>query len=139
MTEHVLDASTAVAWYLPQRFSLDARKWQRDMLEQRVRFVVPRLHYWEVANVLRKYVRRLEVPPAEAEHIYSLHLEAPMETAEPDPGQVLEVALKYDTTAYDAVYIALSLSRNMPLVTAERATTGWVAKLGDLARPLGEP
>jgi predicted nucleic acid-binding protein len=109
------------------------------MLENRVRFVVPRLHYWEVANVLRKYARRQEIQPAEAENIYSLHLEAPLETAEPDPGQVLEVALKYDTTAYDAVYIALSLSRNMPLVTAERATTGWVSRLGKLARPLGEP
>jgi predicted nucleic acid-binding protein len=38
---------------------------------------------------------------------------------------------KYDATAYDAAYISLCLAGDMSLVTAERTTTAWVAKLPD--------
>jgi predicted nucleic acid-binding protein len=49
----VLDTSVAIAWYLPEVFADSARAWQGRMLEERLRFVVPTLHYWEFANVLR--------------------------------------------------------------------------------------
>lgn len=35
---------------------------------------------------------------------------------------------------YDAVYIALCLSLDVPFITAERTTTPWVVKLGDRIR-----
>jgi len=97
---------------------------------------VPSLHFWEVGNVLRTYARRREIDRATAEEIYALHLEAPLESAEPDRNSVLATALDYEATVYDAVYIALSLSLNAPLVTAKRTTTPWVVKLGKLARPV---
>jgi predicted nucleic acid-binding protein len=40
-------------------------------------------------------------------------------------------------TAYDAVFIALSIANEAPLITAERTTTSWVAKLGRLIEPVG--
>jgi len=131
---HVLDASTALAWYLPEDFQLAARRWQRDVLAQRVRFAVPSLHYWEVGNVLRTYVRRRELEADVAHEIYELHLQAPLEVSEPDRAAVLQTALDYEATVYDAVYIALSIALNAPLVTAERTTTPWVVKLGQLAK-----
>jgi hypothetical protein len=39
-------------------------------------------------------------------------------------------ALEYGATVYDAVYIALSRSLDLSLLTAERTTTPWLAKLG---------
>jgi len=137
MSLHVLDASTALAWYLPENFHLAARRWQRDLLARRVRFAVPSLHFWEVGNVLRTYVRRREIDRATAEEVYMLHLKAPLELAEPDRGVVLETALDYEATMYDAVYISLALTLSAPLVTAERTTTPWVVKLGDLVRTVG--
>jgi predicted nucleic acid-binding protein len=134
MSLHVLDASTALAWYLPEDFQLAARRWQQDALTSQVRFAVPSLHFWEVGNVLRTYARRREIDRATAEEIYALHLEAPLELVEPDRSLVLQIALDYEATVYDAVYIALSLSLNAPLVTAERTTTPWVVKLGELVR-----
>lgn len=134
MSLHVLDASTALAWYLPEDFQLAARRWQQEALAQRVRFCVPSLHYWEVGNVLRTYVRRREIDRDIAQEIYDLHLEAPLEVAEPERAVVLQTALDYEATVYDAVYIALSLGLNAPLVTAERTTTAWVVKLGSLVR-----
>jgi hypothetical protein len=43
---------------------------------------------------------------------------------------VLAAALEYGATVYDAVYIALGRSLDLPLLTAEHTTTPWVVKLG---------
>jgi predicted nucleic acid-binding protein len=99
--------------------------------------IVPSLHFWEVGNVLRTYVRRREIERGVAEEIYSLHLDAPIEVAEPPQAQVLTTALDFEATVYDAVYISLALTYDVPLVTAERSTTPWVVKLGDRIRIIG--
>jgi predicted nucleic acid-binding protein len=126
----VLDTSVAIAWYLPETFRAGARAWQSRLLDGRVRLVVPGLHYWEFGNVLRTYVMRSELESDLAEQIWSLHLDAPLEVAEPERAEVLATALEYGATVYDAVYIALSRSLDLPLLTAERTTTPWVVKLG---------
>jgi len=54
----VLDTSVAVAWYLPERFSAAARRWRTRLLDRDVDLLVPSLHFWELGNVLRTYVRR---------------------------------------------------------------------------------
>jgi predicted nucleic acid-binding protein len=128
---YVLDTSVAVAWYLEEAFSASARLWQERLLTGKVILVVPSLHYWEFANVLRTLVQRRELPDTLAREIYELHMDAPLERAEPEEKGVLDIALKYGATAYDAVYISLCLSRDIPLITAEKTTTTWVTKLRD--------
>ena len=132
MRTYVLDTSVAVAWYLPERFAGAARKWQRQLLENRVRLLVPALHFWEIGNVLRTYVRRAELDAALAQEVYALHLDAPLEVVEPERGDVLATALEMDATMYDAVFIALARRHGIPLLTAERKTTPWVVRLGRL-------
>jgi predicted nucleic acid-binding protein len=100
-------------------------------LSGKVVFIVPSLHYWEFANVLRTLVQRRELSIELAREIYELHLDAPLERGEPDEKAVLDTALQYGATAYDAVYISLCLSRDIPLITAEKTTTSWVTKLRD--------
>jgi predicted nucleic acid-binding protein len=126
----VLDTSVAIAWYLPETFRAAARVWQSRLLDGRVRLVVPGLHYWEFGNVLRTFVMRSELEVDLAEQIWALHLEAPLEVAEPERAEVLATALEYGATVYDAVYIALGRSLDLALLTAERTTTPWVVKLG---------
>lgn len=130
MRSLVLDTSVAIAWYLPETFRSAARAWQSQLLDGRVRLVVPGLHYWEFGNVLRTYVMRSELEADLAKQIWALHLEAPLEVAEPERAEVLAIAIEYGATVYDAVYIALSRSLDLPLLTAERTTTPWVVKLG---------
>ncbi len=132
MRTYVLDTSVAVAWYLPERFAGAARTWQRQLLENRVRLLVPALHFWEIGNVLRTYVRRAELDSALAQEVYALHLDAPLEVVEPERGDVLATALEMDATMYDAVFIALARRHGVPLLTAERKTTPWVVRLGRL-------
>jgi predicted nucleic acid-binding protein len=128
---YVLDASVAVAWYLEEVFSASARAWQERLLSGKVVLVVPTLHYWEFANALRTLVQRRELPEDLAREIYEIHLDAPLERGEPEEKSVLDIAFQYGATAYDAVYISLCLSRDIPLITAEKTTTTWVTKLRD--------
>lgn len=129
MNAYVLDTSVAVAWYLDEVFSASARTWQERLLSGKVVLFVPSLHYWEFANVLRTLVHRRELSEDLAREIYELHMDAPLEKAEPEEKSILDVALEYKATAYDAVYISLCLSRDIPLITAEKTTTAWVTKL----------
>jgi len=133
MIRRVVDASVAVAWYLPESFSAPARRWQNRMLEGTAELLVPSLHYWEFANVLCTRARRGELDAAAASEIYFLHLDAPLSLVEPDRGSVLDIALKYEATAYDAVYLSLCISNGIPFLTGERPTRPWIRKIGKLA------
>lgn len=137
MRSLVLDTSVAIAWYLPEAYRDSARTWQSQLLDGRIRLVVPGLHYWEFGNVLRTYVMRAELEPDLAEQVWALHLEAPLELAEPERAEVLATAIEYGATVYDAVYITLSRSLDLPLLTAERSTTPWVVKLGQRVQGVG--
>lgn len=137
MTGYVLDASVAVAWYLPESFSDEARRYRDRLSRGEIRCVVPDLHFWEVGNVLRTYVRRGEIESELAREIFELHLDAGLEVAEPERTRAFAVALDFDATVYDAVYIALALDSDLPLLTAERSTTPWVARLAGRAVRLG--
>ena len=129
MNTYVLDTSVAVGWYLDEAFSPSARTWQEKMMRGKIVLLVPSLHYWEFANVLRTLVQRREISEPLAREIYELHMDAPLERADPEEKSVLDIALQYGATAYDAVYISLCLSRDIPLITAEKTTTTWVTKL----------
>ncbi|MBW1961910.1 MAG: type II toxin-antitoxin system VapC family toxin [Deltaproteobacteria bacterium] len=131
MNVYILDTSVAIAWYLEEAFSNAAQAWQERLLSGRIILIVPLLHYWEFANVLRTLVHRNEITEDLAQEIYDLHLDAPLERAEPDERTVLDTAFEYGATAYDAVYISLCLPRAIPLITAEKTTTAWVTKLRD--------
>ena len=74
---YVLDTSVAIAWYFPEAFSESARTWRERFLDEEIRLVVPDLHYWELANVLRTFVRRGDIEAADARRVYGHHLVAP--------------------------------------------------------------
>ncbi len=139
MRSLVLDTSVAIAWYLPEAFATAARSYQTQLLDGRLRLIVPSLHFWEVANVLRTYVRRGELTASLAGEIYALHLDAPLEVQEPDRSAVLATALECEASAYDAVYITLARTLDVPLLTAERKTRPWVAQLGRLVETVAAP
>jgi predicted nucleic acid-binding protein len=137
MSDFVLDTSVVMAWYLNETFTAEARMWQARLFAGDDRFFVPQLHYWEVANVLGMYVRRGKLTAPLARELFAIHLEAPLEVAEPEAGNVLSRALELGATAYDAVFVELAFALDCPLVTAERVSRPWVAKLGARAVVVG--
>lgn len=132
MNAFVIDTSVTLAWYFNESFSPSAREWQERLLADRVRLLTPTLHYCEFMNALRTRVVRGELPQELAHEILDIHLDAPLESIDPDRRSVMKASLEYGATAYDAVFIALALDCAVPMITAERTTTTWVTRLGKL-------
>jgi predicted nucleic acid-binding protein len=134
----VIDTSVTIAWYLPESFSQQARGWLEKIVSGQVIALAPSLHYLEFANVLRTRIRQKQLTIPLATEIVASHANAPLRVTDPSRSRILATALEFDATAYDAAFIALAREHACPLLTAERATTPWVAKLGKQAITLEE-
>ncbi len=129
MKAYLIDTSVLIAWYLPERFSAEAREWQQRFMNGLIELYVPRLHYYEFTNVLRTYVKRGELEVLLARDILETHLSASLIVLDPNPLEILKIALEYDMTAYDAAFVVPAIERKIPLITAERPSTNWVKRL----------
>lgn len=118
MSAYVADASVAVKWYVPEIHSDDALR----LLEPGNELHVPDLMHAEVGNILWKKSRRGEITKPEARRITRAILGAPLRvhpTAFLLDG-ALDIALRTDRTVCDALYVALAVALEMPLITADR-------------------
>ncbi len=112
----VVDSSVAVKWYLPENGSERAA----SLLEAGIRLLAPDLLIPEVGNVLWK--RRREMPVEEMEAIaIALTTACPVSLCSSSAllEGALSLALAYDRSVYDSLYLALALSEDCPLVTAD--------------------
>lgn len=117
----VLDASTAVAWAMPDEIAPSAELWDRISDEGAI---VPPLWPCEVANTVLNAVRRGRVTETAMAHIL-IELRA-MNTQVEDASAMAcwditaTVALQYRLSVYDAAYLELAKRRNLPLATLDR-------------------
>lgn len=112
----VVDSSVAVKWYLPEGGSDRATL----LLQSGLRLVAPDLLIPEVGNVLWK--RRREIPIAEIEAISVALTTACPAALYPSSALLqgaLSVALAYDRSVYDSLYLSLAVGEDCPLVTAD--------------------
>jgi predicted nucleic acid-binding protein len=112
----VVDSSVAVKWYLPERGSDRATV----LLRSSIRLVAPDLLIAEVGNVLWK--RRREIPAAEIEAIAVALVSACPASLYPASALLqgaLSIALAYDRSVYDSLYLALAVGEGCRLVTAD--------------------
>lgn len=130
MKSFVVDSSVACSWYFDEPWSVSARRWLEQCVEGEIELVVPRLHFLEVANVLRTRTRRRELEPDRALGYWELHLSAPLRVHDPALGAILARALELDATSYDVTYAALAEELDAPLLVAERGTRPWIERFG---------
>lgn len=112
----VVDSSVAVKWYLPENGSDRAR----SLLRADLRLVAPDLLFAEVGNVLWK--RRRDLPATESDAIAIALASACPVSLYPSSELLqgaLALALAYERTVYDALYLALAVSQDCPFVTAD--------------------
>lgn len=115
----VLDASVALAWCFDDEdeaplLLLDAA--------DRLRFHVPSIWLYEVANGLAVAERRRRIKPAESSHFLAL-LEALDLAIEPvtagSSRGLLDLARTHSLSAYDAAYLDVAQRLGMPLATVD--------------------
>ncbi len=117
MSVYVVDASVAVKWYVPEVHADHAA----TLLNVENELHAPDLLLAEFGNILWKKFVRGELTDSEAVSIVQAMLVVPLEihASQPLLQAALETALRSSRTVYDSLYVALAVSLNCPLVTAD--------------------
>lgn len=117
MSVLVVDASVAVKWFLPETHAEAARR----VLGGRRQLLAPDLIWAEIGNVLWKKCRRVEVAGDEARRILDDFRQFPIRitSAKPLLDPAWDIAVRFDLSVYDSLYVALAVSRDCPLITAD--------------------
>jgi len=115
----VLDASAVVDLLL----NLPPRA---EVVRERIAREAPDLHAphlidAEIAQVLRRYVLREELPPADARSALEDLAGLPIERYPHAPFVGRAFALRDNTTVYDALYLVLAETLEAPLLTSDAA------------------
>ena len=137
----VVDASVGIKLFVAEELSEVADTlFARLAAQPPTRLYVSDLFYIECANILWKYVQRFGYPVESArQDVADLTALSLVTVSTADLlGPALELALKYDITAYDASYVALAAQLALPLVTADAALVGKLASGRVDVRWLGE-
>jgi len=118
VTRYVVDASVAVKWFVPERFSEAAGRLQQPDR----RLSVPAFFWLEIGNVLSKKIRRGELTPADGDFILTEMRCLPLQRHADErlfrPAYAL--ALVTQRSLYDCLYLALAEAVDGRMVTADR-------------------
>lgn len=124
MSACVLDASVAAKWFLPAAGEPLARE-SIHLLERytkgEIRFVVPDLFWAEFSNILWRAVRqgRCTQKTALAAIASLTSRNFPTVPSQKLIEDALRMAVAFDRTVYDCLYVTLAVMSNAPLVTAD--------------------
>ncbi|HET7836959.1 MAG TPA: type II toxin-antitoxin system VapC family toxin [Variovorax sp.] len=122
MTAFVMDASVTAAWLLPDQASEDTRKLYAAIRRDEVEPQAPNAWQWECANILANGVRSGRIPSSAVEGLWSVldAIRHRVELHDLAPAQhkaVLAVAIDAGVSQYDAGYLWLARSLDLPLAT----------------------
>ena len=125
----MIDSSVAVKWLVAEPDAADAERVEDAIVAGTV---VPIATDWidvEVGNILWQKTRRQGLPPAEAEIRLAKWLAfkiARVPAADLLP-EALALSLRFGTSVYDSLYLALSERETCPFVTADARLVNAVA------------
>ena len=116
----VLDNSVVSGWYLPEQSNAYTEAVAELLKSDRA--LVPPLWQQELANVLKTACSRGKLAPAAARQIIDTLGDLPIDVdTGPAPGQrqLFELALRYQLSSYDAVYLELALRHGLKVATQD--------------------
>jgi predicted nucleic acid-binding protein len=121
VSDLVLDASLSLQWFLEDEAD---RQYGLSVLASlsTKRAVVPFLWFYEVGNGLLMAFRRKRITLDQIDGFLTRLKALPIEAAQQAPTELLElpaIAQKHSLTNYDAAYLALALSLQLPLATSD--------------------
>ena len=120
----VVDASVAAKWLLPaaqEPLVEQATHLLAQETEGSADFIVPDLFWPEIGNVLWKAVRRERITPTQAEESRATALSWAFDTVSSRQlvERALEIGLNHQRSFYDSIYLALAVSQQIELITAD--------------------
>lgn len=124
MTPVVVDVSVVAKWILPQSnepFANEANQLLQGYIDGKIRILVPDLFWTELGNVLWKSARAGRCSASVAAAALKSMCECDFTTIRSFPliERALDIAITFDQTMYDALYVALAVVSKTELVTAD--------------------
>ncbi len=125
MTPVIVDASVAAKWFIPEDGSKDAAR----LLNGRRTLAAPELLPAELGNIIWKLTSRKILTPEEGSSIVEDFLKIPLEIYSHEllVSVALQIASLTKRTVYDSLYIALAVSIDGVVITADRRLVNGVA------------
>lgn len=116
----VVDSSVLLKWFRPDEPHAEAaRAIRQAYLDERIELTIPDLAAYEVANVMR-YRASEKVAAQAAETLFDLRI--PIYRLDHQLLQrVVQTAVQYETTVYDATFLAVAEILHLQLVTADKS------------------
>ena len=140
MTTQAIDTSALVKYVLPEEDSSAAEKLVASHYAGMVNLIAPEYILVESANVLWKHLQRHNVGPEEAVTSFRALRDLGMRLV--PNGDLLEDALilaaDNGITVYDALFCALAVRENVPLITSDNALVRRLTGTGVQAAMLSE-
>lgn len=136
----VVDASVVLKWQLDDEQHIPQATGLRDDFYGRgaIKAIAPHLLTYEIVNGIATAARQKRIESNVAVEAISNLLVLGVEQRAVEPQRMLELALQYNLSAYDAAYLALAESEGCELWTGDRpfyqAVKGelpWVKWVGD--------
>lgn len=117
----VLDNSVVTGWYLPDQATAYTQAMATRLEADRA--IVPALWQLEFANVLKTACTRGTLSLDAARQIVDTVAMLPIEIdsgVAPGPRQLLELAMRYSLSSYDAAYLELAMRNGLPIASQDR-------------------
>jgi len=117
LTKFVVDANVGIKWVLPEIHSEVALR----LLDHDYELLVPDFFFPEIGNILWKRIRRGEMTPLQAQNDLIVLTEGDLQVGPSKPlmPDALEMAASVDQAVYDCVYLALAVTHQCQMVTAD--------------------
>lgn len=126
----VLDASIALGWVVGRQASAYGRRIR--LRARREPYHAPALWRLEVANALRSLERRRAIAAEAAATAVGIleRMQPVIHETGVALADLLQLARRYDLTAYDAAYLALAIELRMPLACGDGALKAALPRAG---------
>jgi predicted nucleic acid-binding protein len=124
MSSYVLDASVAAKWFLPhagETLVEESLEILNDYAKGRTALLVPDLFWPELGNIFWKAVRagRMSRESAEEAVLAITSQKFPTSSSLPLLSDAFGIAVSFQRTVYDSIYVALAITSGRPLLTAD--------------------
>ena len=117
----MLFRSVVTGWYLPDQATAYTQAMATRLEADRA--IVPALWQLEFANVLKTACTRGTLSLDAARQIVDTVAMLPIEIdsgVAPGPRQLLELAMRYSLSSYDAAYLELAMRNGLPIASQDR-------------------